>query len=172
MSESWSPFEEALAAPFASVQGRRVVGVVGTTVPREMIEAYGAVPIMLSGRADDWNCESERMEIQHEPTIQSLFRQAVNGAFNACDLIAIAGTSDGSRYLYQYLKEMTRQGLLVDFPPLVIVDLLLSRSTAVRHYNEVKFLEFESRIRSLTEHEIADEDLALAIASANRTKCL
>jgi benzoyl-CoA reductase/2-hydroxyglutaryl-CoA dehydratase subunit BcrC/BadD/HgdB len=172
MSESWSPFEAALAAPFAAVQGRRVVGVVGTTVPREMIEAYGAVPIMLSGRAEDWNCESESMEIQHEPAIQSLFRQAVNGAFNACDLIAIAGTSDGNRYFYQYLKEMTRQGLLVDFPLLVMVDLLLSRSTAVRRYNEVKFLEFESRMRSLTEHEIADEDLALAIASANRTKCL
>lgn len=162
--------ERYLAATRAKAAGKLVVGLVGAVVPSELVVAAGCTPVTLTARAADWGLAAEPMEEEHEAEVRSLFRQAVAGEFEFCDLMVLPSTSDGLRYLFQYLKEMQRTGRGQRIPPLVCYDFLFGRSPAVRRYSAQVFDEFAHRLSILTGAPIGDEALRRAIVTGNAVR--
>lgn len=139
MSDTWGakgdpgsdPVERARAL---RASGQPVVGIVGASVPPELVLAAGAVPLLLSARSQDAMQCPPFMELQHGLELRSLFHQAVSGELAFCDALVVAGTSDNGRHLYQYLTELRRQGRADMFPPVLLFDLLYGSADGIADY--------------------------------------
>jgi benzoyl-CoA reductase/2-hydroxyglutaryl-CoA dehydratase subunit BcrC/BadD/HgdB len=158
------------AAADAKAAGRLVVGLVGVVVPPELVLAAGCFPVTLTARADDWARSAEPMEDGHEPEVRSIFMQAIAGEFDLCDLVVIPSTSDALRFLFQYMKEMVRQGRAENIPPILHYDLLLGRSAPVRRHSVRVFERLAHRLEVLSGRTIDDAALQAAITSMNRVR--
>lgn len=158
------------AARAAREAGTPVVGVVGGVVPLEMIVAAGCFPLGLMARVEDSGRVCAAMEAGHEPEIQSLFLQAVEGEFELCDLLVVPSTSDAYRYLFQYLKEMQRRGEGERIPPLHHFDFLFGPSPAIRRYSLNRLVDFQRRLEVLTGRPAAADALRGAIAQGNAAR--
>lgn len=157
-------FAVAMAAKRA---GQLVVGLVGVAVPVELVLATGCFALTLTARAGDWGISAAPMEDGHEPEVRSLFLQAVAGEFAVCDLIVIPSTSDALRFLFQYMKEMLRQGLAEHIPPIVHYDLLLGRAPSVRRHSVRMFEKLAQRLEILSGRRIDDAALRAAAVLTN-----
>jgi benzoyl-CoA reductase/2-hydroxyglutaryl-CoA dehydratase subunit BcrC/BadD/HgdB len=155
------------AARSASVSGQPVVGIVGAAVPAEAAMATGCFPLRLAADPNDLHADCTPMERAHEPEIRSLFRQAVCGTLATCDLLVIASTSDGYRYLFQYLSEMRRTGRGGNFPPLLLYDFLFGDTPAVTHYNRHVLQQLLQRLAILSGRSADDGQLLDAIRQVN-----
>ncbi len=160
----------AQAVAQARAEKKPLVGLIGVVAPIEIVLAAGCIPLTLTAQAEDWNLSAAPMEEGHEPEVRSLFRQALAGAFADCDLLIIPSTSDGYRFLYQYLKEMKRQGRGEQIPPLFAFDFLFGRADAVRSYSKQVAQGLLDRLTSLTGKPISKTDLQSAIHETNRVR--
>jgi benzoyl-CoA reductase/2-hydroxyglutaryl-CoA dehydratase subunit BcrC/BadD/HgdB len=169
MSETTLSFSEGGCRVGAqqAAPGQPIIGLVGAVVPPELVLAAGCLPLALMARPDDFGRRAEPMEDGHEPEIRSLFLQACAGEFTACDLMVVPSTSDGYRFLYQYLKEVQRQGHGEAIPPLAPYDFLFGRSVPVRRYSEQVLQRFADRLAVLCGRDIGDRELAGAIDLTN-----
>src|SRR4051794_530341 len=122
-----------LAARAAHAKGVGVVGLVGATVPAELVLALGRFPVLIT---PDMGAPTPTADIYIEPVVspetRALFEAALAGAFKFLDLLVLSRTDDK---LYYYLKEMVRLGRAPAAPPLHMFDLMPSRREAVRQYN-------------------------------------
>jgi benzoyl-CoA reductase/2-hydroxyglutaryl-CoA dehydratase subunit BcrC/BadD/HgdB len=164
--------ERFAAAEAARAAGIPLVGIVGATVPIELIFAAGAYPLPLTGRAQDWSRVSELIEIENEPEVKSLFLQALDGDFNICDFMVIATTSDGNRCLFQYLQEIGRQGVVSDLPSITQFDLLLGRGEEIRRYSRTALEQLELRVSALTGNAIREGVLRSQLLRSNEIRAL
>ena len=177
MSDIAGPFLFTATDRFAAAVAARaaripIVGMVGSTVPIELIFAAGAYPLPLTGRAQDWSRVNELIEIENEPEVKSLFLQALDGDFNFCDFIIIATTSDGNRCLFQYLQEIGRQGVVPELPSITQFDLLLGRSEEIQRYSRTALQQLELRLSALTGHAIRDDDVKSQLLRSNEIRAL
>lgn len=138
------------AALAAKAQGRKVIGLIGTAMPIEMVLAAGAFPLGLTARAQDVDVDPAPMETEHETEIRSLFLQATTGVFALCDAIVIASTADGYRYLFQYLTEMKRTGQGAPLPEIRLYDFLLGPGEPVTAYDRTIMAAFGQWLAELT----------------------
>jgi benzoyl-CoA reductase/2-hydroxyglutaryl-CoA dehydratase subunit BcrC/BadD/HgdB len=162
-------YEAALVARSA---GRKVIGIIGSAVPVELILAAGAFPLGLSARAEDFGQSAYPMESELEVEVQSLFRQAIGGDFAICDAIVIASTSDGYRYLFQYLTEMQRTGQSGALPAVRLYDFLLDDGSPVAAYNRKVVDAFTGWLEGLTGQSIPAAAIEAAINAVNPTRSL
>jgi benzoyl-CoA reductase/2-hydroxyglutaryl-CoA dehydratase subunit BcrC/BadD/HgdB len=107
------------------------------------------------------------MEQAHEPETRSLFCQAHRGDWSICDLLVIASTADGYRFLFQYLTEMRRSGRGQHIPPLLLYDFLFGESPAVTHYNRQVVAGLQKRLAALRGFAASSGALAVAIQRTN-----
>ena len=160
------------AARQARADGVPVVGLVGTVTPVELVLAARVFPLALSARAADWARHTDDMEDGHEPEVRSLFMQGLEGEFELCDLVVIPSASDGHRFLFQYLREMQRQGRADRLPPLHHLDLLFGPSPPVRRHSLRALHGLVDRLSMLTGHRPGDAELCDAIARCNALRRL
>jgi 2-hydroxyglutaryl-CoA dehydratase D-component len=100
------PLAHARAAARA---GQRVVGYVGAEVPVELILAAGAVPVRLSGRADEPTPEADQFfERAFMPEIRSIAEQWISGALDFIDAVVLPRGDDSAQRLYYYMCELQR----------------------------------------------------------------
>src|SRR5687767_1166247 len=125
--------DRLLAAREAHARGIGVVGLIGNTVPRELVLAVDRFPVLVAAQngaatpiADTY------MEPVIPPETRALFEAAVSGAFEFFDLLVLTRPY---AQLYYYLKEVYRWGRAPKLPPLHMYDLMPSRRDAVRAYN-------------------------------------
>ena len=156
----------------ARAAGRKVIGVVGSAVPVELILAAGAFPLGLSARAEDYGQSAYPMERELDVEVQSLFRQAIGGHFTVCDAIVIASTSDGFRYLFQYLTEMRRTGQGKALPEVRLYDFLLGDGAPVAEYNRKVVAAFTGWLEELTGQAITATAIEAAIDDVNQNRQL
>jgi benzoyl-CoA reductase/2-hydroxyglutaryl-CoA dehydratase subunit BcrC/BadD/HgdB len=154
----------------ARKSGLPVVGTIGAGIPPELIRAAGCVPVALSARAMDHGRIAAPMEVGHEAEVRSLFVQSMSGDFAPCDVLVIASSSDGYRYLYQYLKEMVRTGEGAAIPPLVLHDFLFGDSAPVRAYSRSIIEGLRDRLASLSGTPADAAAIALEIARTNAVR--
>lgn len=159
------------AVRLAAERGMPVIGLAGTVVPVELVIAAGCQPLALTARAEDAHADSAPMEEGHEPEARSLFLQAMAGNFDACATLVMPSTSDGHRYLFQYLKEMQRQGMGEHIPPLEPYDFLFGGSAAVRRYSQRVLRGLAERLAVVTGKPITDAALRNAIGQVNAVRC-
>ncbi|MGY6709420.1 MAG: 2-hydroxyacyl-CoA dehydratase [Rhizobiaceae bacterium] len=146
--------------------GTRRVAFVGNTVPVELIGAAGCTPVWVRPDSQDQAAASGMMEADHEPETRALFSQICAGDVADCDLLVIAGTSDGYRFLFQYLKEEKRQGNH-RIPPLHMFDLLYGDRDHVRRYTRDQFSQLARRLSVVSGRRVTDAALQAQIASSN-----
>src|SRR5262245_56139962 len=97
-----------------------VVGIVGNTVPRELILASGRLPVLIAAEPGEPTPIAEiYMEPVISPETQSLFEIAVSGRLESLDLLVL---SRPYSQLYYYLKEVYRLGRGPEVPPLHMYD--------------------------------------------------
>jgi benzoyl-CoA reductase/2-hydroxyglutaryl-CoA dehydratase subunit BcrC/BadD/HgdB len=150
--------------------GAGVIGVVGNTVPRELILACGRRPILIAADTGRSTPNADLyMEQIISPETKSLFDDAVTGNFAFLDLLIL---SRPYAQIYYYLKEVYRLGRGPLFPALHMYDLMQSQRDAVRSYNWGRTQALIERLERLTGEEITETRLRSAIAVTNRNRGL
>ncbi len=166
-SNRLSPARQAAAA------GIKVVGLIGCSVPIELVHAAGCFAVRLSAEPDGPTDLADRfMEVQHERETRSLFDRILRGDFDFCDAIVIATTSDADRFLFQYTKEIVRQGVRDTLPPVMAYDPMFGDLPAIRRYGLERTRELAARLALIGNTSPASEALADAISASRRKQAL
>jgi benzoyl-CoA reductase/2-hydroxyglutaryl-CoA dehydratase subunit BcrC/BadD/HgdB len=146
------------------------VGIIGNTVPRELVMAAGCCPVLLTpepGRPTP--AADAYMESIIPPETRALAELALTGAFEFIDLLVL---SRPYSQLYYYLKELYRLGRATSLPPLHMVDLMQSQREAVRAYNWSRIQDFVAHLEHQFGIELTDSRLRLAITLTNQVRAL
>jgi len=163
-------FERLAAASEAHTRGVGVVGMVGNTVPSELVLATGRLAVLI---AAEMGRPTPNADIYMEPVIapetRSLFDIAVSGRFEAFDLLVL---SRPYAQLFYYLKEVLRLGRAPKLPPLYMYDLMQSQREAVRAYNWGRTRALLERFERLAGAQLTDTQLRAATALTNRVRKL
>jgi benzoyl-CoA reductase/2-hydroxyglutaryl-CoA dehydratase subunit BcrC/BadD/HgdB len=164
--------ERLVAADAARAAGIPVVGIVGNTVPAELVRAAGCFPLNLSGVPHDTFAGDEFMEPFFEPEVRYIFDALLKGAFGELALVIVPRTSDQYFKLYLYLREVVRIGRGERVPPVHLYDLLHTRSDRSRRYGLARTRELADRLAQIRGVEIDDAALRAAIVEANQARAL
>jgi hypothetical protein len=175
VTDAFAPLRDAYlarhrSARAAGVGGMPVVGLIGTTIPAEVVSAAGCWALPVCGAVEDLGRDAAPMETGHEAETRSLFRQVVAGELEFCDLLVIDSSSDSHRYLYQYLKEMQRSGRGARIPQLMLYDFLLGPSQAVERYSRVVLSNFAQSLPRYSGCALDAAAMAAAIDASNRQR--
>jgi benzoyl-CoA reductase/2-hydroxyglutaryl-CoA dehydratase subunit BcrC/BadD/HgdB len=147
-----------------------VIGVIGNTVPRELILACGRVPILIAAAPGLSTPNADLyMEDIIPPETKFLFEAAITGTYAFLDLLIL---SRPYAHLYYYLKEVFRLGRAPLFPELHMFDLMQSQRAAVRTYNWGRTEALIERLERLSGEEITETRLRDAIAVTDRNRGL
>lgn len=151
--------------------GGRVVGVLGATVPVELITAAGMLPVRLVGDPSlPLDLGRPWIEDTREGYLKSVFERLLAGDFAHLDLLVIPRGSEGLlqfHYLLDHVQQ-TRPDLPV--PPVYLFDLLQTPFDATIRYVRARMLDLRARLAALSGQDIPDTAIAAAIASHNRRR--
>ncbi len=154
----------------AHASGGRVIGVVGNTIPRELILASGAQPVLVTADLSRPTPHADVfMEAIIPPEIRALFESAASGELAFLELLVL---SRPYAHLYYYLKEAYRLGHGTRFPSITMFDLMQSQREAVRAYNWGRFQALIAALERVTGQEITESRLREAIACTNTVRAL
>lgn len=164
-------YSERLAlARAAAARGARVIGLIGNTIPSELILASGAEPVLVTPDPSRPTPHADMfMEAVIPPETKALFESAATGELAFLELLVL---SRPYAHLYYYLKEVYRLGHGTRFPPISMFDLMHSRREAVRAYNWGRLEALIARIERVSGQEITDSRLRRAIAVTNTVRAL
>jgi benzoyl-CoA reductase/2-hydroxyglutaryl-CoA dehydratase subunit BcrC/BadD/HgdB len=132
--------QQAYGQPLAAARehrrcGGRVVGYTGPTVPVELIESTGAMPVLVVPQLPRPTPLADQLIETTEPwALRSVAEQALDGSLACLDLLVLTRSED---WLYYNLKEAVRRGLGERVPELHLMDLIQSSLPAVQDYNTV-----------------------------------
>jgi benzoyl-CoA reductase/2-hydroxyglutaryl-CoA dehydratase subunit BcrC/BadD/HgdB len=150
--------------------GASVIGLVGNTIPIELILACGWVPVLIAADLGPPTPNADRyMEEIISPETRSLFEHACAGDYEFLNLLIL---SRPYAQLYYYLKEVYRLGRGPRFPQLQMYDLMQSQRDAVRAYNWGRTEALVDRLQRLSGQEITEHRLREAIGLTNRQRAL
>jgi benzoyl-CoA reductase/2-hydroxyglutaryl-CoA dehydratase subunit BcrC/BadD/HgdB len=150
--------------------GARVVGLVGNTIPRELVLACGRVPVLIAAERGRPTPHADVfMEDVIPPETKALFESAARGDLQFLDLLVL---SRPYAHLYYYLKEVHRLGRGPLFPPLHMFDLMQSQRQAVRAYNWDRFQTLIERLERLSGEELSERRLLQAVELTNAVRDL
>jgi len=122
------------AAREAAQAGRRVVGYVGPDIPVEIILASGAVPVRLTGNADERTPHADRfVERAFAPEIRSIAEQWATGRLDFLDRLVLPRSDDSAQRLYYYLCELQRQERGNAPAPVIYDTSATERQSSVSH---------------------------------------
>jgi benzoyl-CoA reductase/2-hydroxyglutaryl-CoA dehydratase subunit BcrC/BadD/HgdB len=135
------------AAREAYARGERIVGLVGNTIPRELVMACGVYPLLIAAQPGAPTPGADvYMEDVISPETKCLFELAISGELEFLDLLVL---SRPYAQLYYYLKEVYRLGRAPRLPALHMFDLMQSQRDAVRVYNERQVAALTTRLERI-----------------------
>jgi benzoyl-CoA reductase/2-hydroxyglutaryl-CoA dehydratase subunit BcrC/BadD/HgdB len=154
----------------AHVGGARVIGMIGNTIPSELVLASGAHPVLVTADLSRPTPHSDVfMEAIIPPETRALLEAAASGELAFLELLVL---SRPYAHLYYYLKEVYRLGHGKLFPPIAMFDLMHSRREAVRAYNWGRLEALIARLERAYGQEITESRLREAIALTNTVRAL
>ena len=154
----------------AHAHGACLIGLIGNTIPRELILASAAQPVLVTANPSRPTPHADMfMEAIIPPETRALFERAASGDLAFLDLVVL---SRPYAHLYYYLKEVYRLGHGTRFPAITMFDLMQSQRDAVRAYNWGRFEALIARVERVTEQEITESRLRDAIAVTNAVRAL
>jgi len=161
----------AALAP-ARAAGQQVVGVVGNTVPVELLAACGALALRIAPVQGDTTAADPFVESFSDPDARRIFARYVEGAYDALALLVIPRSSETWHKLYLALREAVRVGLKTDGPPLWLHDVPHTQRDTSLHYGLARTHDLADRVAALTGRRADDTALRAAIRQANVTRRL
>ncbi|HLH70375.1 MAG TPA: 2-hydroxyacyl-CoA dehydratase family protein [Candidatus Dormibacteraeota bacterium] len=160
--------DRTAAARAASARGRKVVGLVGSTVPTELVLASDAYPLTVAAAPGGPTPNADRYLERHiEDDTRATLEALLTGAYAWLDLLVLSRAWDSHLELYYTLKEIVRLGEGHSIPPLSLYDLLHGRTPANRAYGLDRIRELRSRLAALTGVTATDQRLRAAIRAVN-----
>lgn len=118
--------------------GVPVVAFTSNTVPWELIRAAGCFPVLIGPELGVLDQPTPLADSLMEPVfdsrIRSIFGDVLSGTWSFLRLLIIPRTSEPENKLYLYLREVARQKLAYNQPPLYLYDLLHTHSPISRKY--------------------------------------
>jgi len=162
-----------IAARFGKSAGRKVVGVLGGTVPVELITAAGAMPMRLRGDpALPTTAADVYMEPVHEGHLRSILERLLAGHFNYLDLIVIPRSSEGLLQFYYLVEHIRATNPSVRIPPFYLFDLLQTPFEYTTRYVRARIEELAQRLAGLTGNAVGADAIREAVARHNRARRL
>ena len=152
----------------AAATGQKVVGLIGATVPVELVLAAGGFPVNLAPVQGGRTPEADRyLEAHVDGEVRAVLQALLDGSAGAVDLLVISRSSDGYLELYYTLKELVRLGEGRSMPPLYLYDLLHGRSEGNHRYSLERTRELAGRLEAATGGTVSAGSLAAAVGEAN-----
>jgi len=103
--------------------GERVIGLLGSDIPTELVAASGALALQLPAMADQPTPDADRyVETVFSPTARSVAQQWLEGDLDFLDTVVMSRANDSAQRLYYYVCELRRRRLTAG-PRLLIYDL-------------------------------------------------
>jgi len=160
---------EAVAQHKAGVP---VVGFTSNTVPWELIRAAGCFPVLIGPELGVLDKPTPLADSIMEPVfdsrIRTIFSGILSGAWSFLRLLIIPRTSEPEHKLYLYLREVDRQKMSNQHPPVYLYNLLHTRSPISRKYGTDRTQELIERLRQIG--PISAKSLSRAIQESNRAR--
>jgi benzoyl-CoA reductase/2-hydroxyglutaryl-CoA dehydratase subunit BcrC/BadD/HgdB len=157
-------FARPARQPDRPIAGCDSVICVGTNIPEELISAHGLIPCYLTGEVLDETPQADSyLEDKYTSEFRSIMQQLLEGAANPARLIIF---DRRFRDIFYYVKEMIRLGLVSDFPPVHLFDLILSRSVQQTAFNLQQVRLLDDAIQQVADERTA-ESLWSVIGAAN-----
>ena len=134
------------AADSWHTKGGKVMGILGTDVPEELVYAAGLLPITISplptGEQPESDAAADRyLEYCFDQTVRSRFGRIASGDVKAfCDYITVSNSTDVLIRTYLYLRELKRREPDAPVSPLEFYDLLFTRAHTHQLWNEEETL--------------------------------
>lgn len=145
--------------------GARVVGYVGSDVPRELIEAAGFLPLRL---APTDVVSRSRADAILGPGVDEPTRTILAGLLESrypVDRLVLCHDTEHTVRLYQALRVLARRR--PELPEPAFLDLLHLPTASTAAYNAERLAELARRLADWAEAPIDDAELQGSIASAN-----
>lgn len=159
------------SAAAVAAAGGKVVGLVGPTIPVELVLAAGGFPVAVAALPAGHTVAADRyLEAHFEDEVRATLETVLTGGYEWLDLLVLARTTDAYLELYYVLKEITRIGAGTAIPPLHLYDLLHSRSPANREYGLARLRELASRLEAATGQAATEDRLRAAVSTTNRQR--
>lgn len=149
-----------------------VVGLVGNTVPAELVRACGAQALRIAPVDGDPHAADRHVEAFSDPDARRIFAAFVAGAYDGLRLLVLPRSSESWHKLYLALREAVRTGLKTDGPPLWLHDVPHTQRESSRRYGLARTQDLAARLAALTGQTATPERLRAAIAQGNSTRRL
>jgi benzoyl-CoA reductase/2-hydroxyglutaryl-CoA dehydratase subunit BcrC/BadD/HgdB len=154
-------------------EGGKVIGVLGATVPVELITAAGLFPLRLVGDPDRSTALSDQyVEPVREGHLRAILEKLLAGDYDFLDLIIVPRSSEGLLqfyYLVEYIRTSEPERKL---PPLHLFDLLQTPFDYTRRYVAARMEELRSRLAEIAGTSISDAEITAAIDKHDRARTL
>lgn len=173
--EAWQVLTTAYAdrlqaARDAAAAGCAVIGVVGETVPVELIAAAGALAVQVTGRPGATPAADEWLEAFYDPDVRAICEQALRGELAFLRALVIPRSTEPYHKLYLSLRELDRLRQAPGLPPLVLYDLPHTLGESQRGYGIARTQALADELGRLTGMPPEDERLSQAIRSGNAVR--
>jgi benzoyl-CoA reductase/2-hydroxyglutaryl-CoA dehydratase subunit BcrC/BadD/HgdB len=142
----------------------RTVGYVGADVPAEAIAAAGLIPVRLLPPAAP--AGQDYLEEIIEPWLRAILGQLLIDGPVPLRYLIVANEGDGSRRLYQYVRELQLRGRLPQTLRTHFVDVVRRDGSAATAYNRVQLQRLFDTLGDWSGALVTDEALAATIEQA------
>jgi benzoyl-CoA reductase/2-hydroxyglutaryl-CoA dehydratase subunit BcrC/BadD/HgdB len=141
------------------------------SVPVEIIRAAGFRPVMFRGSSGPTPVADIHLEPHIFPSrLRRLVEDALTGRLAHAARIVIPRTSDADYKCFLYLREFLRRGVATALAPVVLFDLLQSRSAEVLAYDVARTRALLDELSSASGRMPSADDLRREIARANTAR--
>lgn len=154
----------------AAAAGTPVIGVVGNTVPVEIVAAAGALAVQVTGTTGDTPLADAWLEPFYDPDVRGICEQALRGELRFLRALVIPRSTEPYHKLYLSLRELERLGQGPRLPALVLYDLPHTQDARMRDYAVQRTRELAATLGSLTGQAPTEERLRAAIRSMNAVR--
>lgn len=173
--EAWQALTGAYAhrlqaAHEAAAAGGAVIGVVGHTVPVELISAAGALPVQVTGSEGATPAADEWLETFYDPDVRAICEQALRGELAFLRALVIPRSTEPYHKLYLSLRELHRLGRATGLPPLVLYDLPHTQGEGQQAYGIARTQALAAELARLTGVPPEGERLRQAIHAHNAVR--
>jgi benzoyl-CoA reductase/2-hydroxyglutaryl-CoA dehydratase subunit BcrC/BadD/HgdB len=158
------------AARAAAAAGTAVIGVVGHTVPVELIVAAGAMPVQVTGNPGPTPLADEWLETFYDPDVRAICEQALRGELAFLRALVIPRSTEPFHKLYLSLRELVRLGRAPQMPTLLLYDLPHTQGDTQRRYGLARTQALGDALALLTARPVGPTRLQEAIRSVNAVR--
>jgi hypothetical protein len=141
------------------------------SIPVEIVRASGCRLVVSRGDSGPTPAADAHLEPRLFPSrLRHLVEDVLAGRLSSAARIIVPRTSDADYKCFLYLRELVRLGVATAVAPIVLFDLLQSRSADVSRHNVGRMRALRDELASASGHTASADDLRREIARANAAR--